>query len=109
MVAAWLIAPLPSTSPHVSVLALLPPALSEGSHRSLMRVLVAAGRRAAFVMTISDGPHPLPILQRCLRHANAPNYSAVRKHILVVVVVAERRMLQAQCHDFTAENMPRPA
>src|SRR5262245_35897919 len=109
MVAAWLIARLPSTSPHVSVLALLPPALSEGRHRSLRRVLVAAGRRATFLMAISDGPHPLPILRRCLRHEDAPHYLAVSKNVVVVVVLAERRVLQAQCHGFTAENMPRPA
>jgi hypothetical protein len=69
---------------------------SESGHRNLARRLVAAGRRAVFVMAIGDSPHPLPILRRCLRHEDAPDYLAVSKYVVVVLVIADRRVFQDQ-------------
>jgi hypothetical protein len=72
------------------------PRLGEGGDCRVARRLVAAGRRAVFVMAVGDAPHPLPILRRCLRHEDAPDYLAVSKHVVVILAIADRVRVSAR-------------
>src|SRR5262245_59768784 len=63
-----------------------PPALSERRHRTLARRLVAVRRRAVFVVSESEGPHPGRADRRGGGLHDAADDFAAGEHVIVVVV-----------------------